>query len=227
MNDDNLINLVYKKGDTDINPSFDIMLRSIFPWSPSTEHELLQGISDKSSMAQQGEMSWFDSWRLFRSDCYVKMGYKQYLVPRANDTEVSFIDSINMIFRGIGVSNTITFNDAWALWRKEVESCYWVYNSGQCKCGFNIDSKSGKHTVLEDKITNKYTEITGISLTGYETSVCGCGTKTCCNPRKIYVYGHGFFFKDDACYLGILSKEDCKSPKCNELHGSIYKTNAT
>jgi len=195
-------------------PPFDTILQIIFPWCKVSEEELLNGISDLYSIR---DFHWFESWSRYRIQQFVKLGYTDYLTPRATDSEIAFIEAITLIQKGHGVKDR-SFKEVWKLWRAELQRPYWSYHSGQCRYGYSIDTKTGKHSFDENLITRRFTELTGEEITGYETTVCGCGTGTCCNVNKVYISGKGFFFKDDACKLGLVPADHCRSPMCWQKH---------
>lgn len=198
-----------------LNPPFDTILHFVFPWFKGTEAEFLNGLSTVSHDIHS--KSWYEAWTKFRLQHFVKLGYKEYLAPRVTDVEISFIESMNLIRKGYGIK-IACFKGLWDVWRAEVQRPYWVYNSGNCRYGYSLDSRTGKHSMNEKLITKRITELTGDTLTGYETAVCGCGSATCCNVNKIYIHHKGFFFKGDACRLGLLPPEHCRSTKCWQEH---------
>jgi hypothetical protein len=193
-------------------PDFDTFLQILFPWCKGGEKNFLQGISFYT------DTHWFDAFSRYRNKEFVSMGFKDYLSPRLTDSEISFVESIMMIQRGHGVKAKC-FQMLWDLWKREVQRSYWIYNSGQCRYGYSINSRTGKHSFDEELISRRFTELTGDVIHGYETSVCGCGGSKCCNMNKVYIAGKGFFFKDDACRLALIPEEQCRSPKCWQNHG--------
>jgi hypothetical protein len=196
-----------------IMPPFDTSLKIMFPWYSGTEEEFLNDIQDSGK-----NMIWLEAWIKYRTKNFIKLGYKDYLVPRASDSEISFIESFNLLQRGYGVEDR-SFRSLWNLWRAEVQRPYWIYHTGICRYGCSLDTKSAKHSFEENLITKRYSELTGEVLNGYEVSVCGCGGSKCCNMNKIYIKGKGFFFKEDACKLKLLPPEHCPYTNCWQKHG--------
>jgi hypothetical protein len=198
-----------------LTPPFDTVLQISFPWFKGTEKEFIDAFA---SVCRESNIKyWFEGWTRFRTKQFVKLGYKDYLVPKVTDVEISFIESINIIQMGHGVKATC-FKGLWDLWRVEVQKPYWVYHTGNCRYGYSIDTRSIKHTFDEKLITKRVSELSGESFTGYETAVCGCGAARCCNINKVYILNRGFFFKADACRLGLLPPEECRSAKCWQEH---------
>jgi hypothetical protein len=196
-------------------PPFDTILQIIFPWCKVTEEELINGISDLYTIH---DFHWFESWSRYRMQQFIKLGYTDYLTPRATDTEIAFMEAITLIQKGYGVKDR-SFKAVWKLWRAEVQRPYWIYHTGICRYGCSLDTKSAKHSFEENLITKRYSELTGEVLNGYEVSVCGCGGSKCCNMNKIYIKGKGFFFKEDACKLKLLPPEHCPYTNCWQKHG--------